>query len=133
MKDLCLTAVNSDSAIISFDDAMSALTEGPFVNWGLKDADNGSARIPVTGTQPWEKTYKLLFEDGTAVQYPSNSWWASDNRATDNTTFPGKWAVADFLQRIMWDFKSDWNPNGLTASEISVSYTHLTLPTKRIV
>jgi hypothetical protein len=119
MKDLCLAAVNSDTAIVNFDDAMSALTEGPFVNWSLKYADNGSARIPVTGSQPWEKTYKLLFEDGTAAQYPSNSWWANDPRATDNTTFPGKWAVAGYLQDVMWNFKSDWNPNGLTGSEIT--------------
>jgi hypothetical protein len=118
MKDLCLAAVNSDSAITSFDDAMSALTEGPFVNWSLQ-MDNGSTRIPVTGTQPWEKTYKLLFDNGTAVQYPSNSWWASDSRATDNTTFPGKWAVAHYLQEVTWNTKSEWNPNGLTASEVS--------------
>jgi hypothetical protein len=119
MKDLCLAAVNSDTAIVNFDDAMSALTEGPFVNWSLVDADNGSARIPVTGTQPWEKTYKLLFEDGTAVQYSNTEWWANDPRATDNTTFPGKWAVAQYLQDVMWNFKSDWNPNGLTGSDIA--------------
>ncbi|MDP6772542.1 MAG: hypothetical protein QF704_17675, partial [Anaerolineales bacterium] len=98
LKDLCLAAVNGDGAITKFDDAMSALTEGPFVNWSLQ-MDNGSSRIPVTGTQPWEKTYKLLLADGTAVQWPSNSWWAGDPRATDNTTFPGKWAVAAYLQQ----------------------------------
>jgi len=97
---------------------MSALTEGPFVNWSLA-FDNGSARIPVTGTQPWEKTYKLLFDNGTAVQYPNNSHWASDPRATDNTTFPGKWAVAGYLEQVMWNTYSEWNPNGLTASEIA--------------
>ena len=118
MKDLCLAAVNSDTAIVNFDDAMSALTEGPFVNWSLA-FDNGSARIPVTGTQPWEKTYKLLFDNGTAVQYPNNSHWASDPRATDNTTFPGKWAVAGYLEQVMWNTYSEWNPNGLTASEIA--------------
>ena len=93
MKDLCLAAVNSDSAITSFDDAMTALTEGPFVSW-TSTIDNGSNAIQVTGTQPWEKTYKLYYDNGTAVQYPSNSHWANDSRATDNTTFPGKWAVA---------------------------------------
>jgi hypothetical protein len=117
MKDLCLTAVNSDSAIISFDDAMSALTEGPFVNWSL-EMDNGSDRIPVTGTQPWEKTYKLLLEDGTALQYDnSTAHWRFDPRATDNTTFPGKWAVASYLEQVKWPV-SQWNPNGITASEI---------------
>ena len=121
MKDLCLAAVNSDEAITNFDDAMSALTEGPFVNWSLADADNGSARIPVSGTQPWEKTYKLLLEDGTALQWDnSTAHWRFDPRATDNTTFPGKWAVADYLQDVMWNlYNSEWNPNGLTASEIS--------------
>ncbi|SVC14432.1 uncharacterized protein METZ01_LOCUS267286, partial [marine metagenome] len=118
MKDLCLAAVNSDSAITSFDDAMTALTEGPFVNW-TSTIDNGSNAIQVTGTQPWEKTYKLYYDNGTAVQYPSNSHWANDSRATDNTTFPGKWAVAGYLQEVMWNFKSNWNPNGLTASEIA--------------
>ena len=120
MKDLCLAAVNSDTAIVNFDDAMSALTEGPFVNWSLANADNGSARIPVTGTQPWEKTYKLLFEDGTAVQWSPTSWWANDPRATDNTTFPGKWAVAGYLQEVMWNLKSEWQPNGLTGSEVAL-------------
>jgi len=117
LKDLCLAAVNGDGAITKFDDAMSALTEGPFVNWSLQ-MDNGSSRIPVTGTQPWEKTYKLLLADGTAVQYPSNSWWAGDPRATDNTTFPGKWAVAHFLQEVVWPV-SQWNPTGPTASQIT--------------
>jgi hypothetical protein len=55
MKDLCLAAVNSDGAIVSFDDTMTALTEGPFVNWSL-EMGNGSARITVTGTDPCEKT-----------------------------------------------------------------------------
>jgi hypothetical protein len=119
LKDLCLSAVNSDSAIISFDDAMTALTEGPFVNWGLA-FDNGTERIPVSGTQPWEKTYKLILSDGTAVQYPSTSHWANDSRATDNTTFPGKWAVAGYLQEVMRNtYNSEWNTNGLTASDIS--------------
>jgi hypothetical protein len=122
MKDLCLAAVNSDGAIVSFDDAMTALTEGPFVNWSL-EMDNGSARIPVTGTQPWEKTYKLLLVDGTAVQWDNSSnsrvWWKYDPRATDNTTFPGKHTVAHYLQEVMWNFKSDWNPNGLTGSDIT--------------
>jgi len=117
LKDLCLTAVNSDGAVTAFEASMSNLTEGPFVNWDLIGTA-GTPRIEVTGTQEWEKTYKLILDSG-AVQYPSNSHWANDSRATDNTTFPGKWAVADFLQRIMWDFKSDWNPNGLTASEIA--------------
>jgi hypothetical protein len=118
MKDLCLTAVNSDSAITSFDDAMTALTEGPFVNW-TSTIDNGSNAIQVTGTQPWEKTYKLYYDNGTAVQYPSNSHWANDSRATDNTTFPGKWAVANYLQEVMWNLKSEWQPDGLTGGEIS--------------
>jgi hypothetical protein len=119
MKDLCLAAVNSDSAIVSFDDAMTALTEGPFVNW-TSTIDNGSNAIQVTGTQPWEKTYKLFYDNGTAVQYPSTSHWASDPRATDNTTFPGKWAVAGYLQEVMWNlYNSDWNPNGLTASDVT--------------
>jgi hypothetical protein len=118
MKDLCLAAVNSDSAIVRFDDAMTALTEGPFVSWN-STIDNGSKAIQVTGTQPWEKTYKLYYDNGTAVQYPSNSHWAGDPRATDNTTFPGKWAVAHYLQEVMWNLKSEWQPNGLTGSEIS--------------
>jgi hypothetical protein len=117
LKDLCLTAVNSDTAITAFDSSMSALTEGPFVNWSL-EFDNGTERIQVSGTQSWEKTYKLIYDNGTAVEYPSTSWWANDSRATDNTTFPGKWAVAQYLQDVMWNFQSDWNPNGLTASEI---------------
>jgi hypothetical protein len=117
LKDLCLTAVNSDTAITAFDSSMSALTEGPFVNWSLA-FDNGTERIQVSGTQSWEKTYKLIYDNGTAVEYPSTSWWANDSRATDNTTFPGKWAVAQYLQDVMWNFQSDWNPNGLTASEI---------------
>ncbi len=121
MKDLCLAAVNSGSATIIFDDAMTALTEGPFVNWSLVDADNGSARIPVTGTQPWEKTYKLLLEDGTALQWDNSSnsrvWWRY--YSTDNTTFPGKHSVASYLQDVVWNIKSQWNPTGLTGSEIS--------------
>ncbi|MDP6586359.1 MAG: hypothetical protein QF535_17030, partial [Anaerolineales bacterium] len=87
MKDLCLAAVNSDGAIVSFDDAMTAITDGPFVNW-TSTIDNGSNAIQVTGTQPGEKTYKLYYDNGTAVQWPSNSHWAGDPRATDNTTFP---------------------------------------------
>jgi len=123
MKDLCLAAVNSGSATIIFDDAMTALTEGPFVNWGLEMA-NGSARIPVSGTEPWEKTYKLLLADGTALQWDNSSnsrvWWKYDSRATDNTTFPGKHAVASYLQEVMWNtYNSEWNPTGLTGSEIS--------------
>ena len=119
LKDLCLNAVNSDSAITAFDSSISALTEGPFVNWSLA-FDNGTKRIQVSGgTEEWEKTYKLILSDGTAVQYPSTSWWANDSRATDNTTFPFKWAVADYLQQVMWNTYSVWNPNGLTASEIS--------------
>ena len=122
MKDLCLAAVNSDGAIASFDDTMTALTEGPFVNWSL-EMGNGSARIPVTGTEPWEKTYKLLLADGTALQWDNSSnsrvWWKNDPRATDNTTFPGKHTVAHYLQEVMWNFYSQWNPNGLTGSEIS--------------
>ena len=119
MKDLCLAAVNSDSAITSFDDAMTALTEGPFVSWN-STIDNGSKAIQVTGTQPWEKTYKLYYDNGTAVQYPSNSHWANDSRATDNTTFPGKWAVAGYLQEVMWNFyDSNWNTTGLTAGDIA--------------
>jgi hypothetical protein len=118
LKDLCLTAVNSDGAVTAFEAPMSNLTEGPFVNWNLIGT-TATPRIEVSGTQEWEKTYKLILDDGTAVEYRSTSHWANDSRATDNTTFPGKWAVGDFLQRIMWDFKSDWNPNGLTASEIS--------------
>jgi hypothetical protein len=121
MKDLCLAAVNSGSATIIFDDAMTALTEGPFVNWRLVDADNGSARIPVTGTQPWEKTYKLLLEDGTALQWDNSSnsrvWWRY--YSTDNTTFPGKHSVAGYLQDVVWNIKSQWRPTGLTGSEIS--------------
>ena len=121
MKDLCLAAVNSGSATIIFDDAMTALTEGPFVNWSLADADNGSARIPVTGTQPWEKTYKLLLEDGTALEWDNSSnsrvWWRY--YSTDNTTFPGKHTVAGYLQDVVWNIKSQWNSTGLTGSEIS--------------
>jgi len=120
MKDLCLAAVNSDGAIVSFDDAMTALTEGPFVNWSL-EMDNGSARIPVTGTQPWEKTYKLLLEDGTPLQWDNSSnsrvWWRY--YSTDNTTFPGKHSVAGYLQDVVWNIKSQWNSTGLTGSEIS--------------
>jgi hypothetical protein len=124
MKDLCLAAVNTDSDITNFDDVMTALTEGPFVNWSLADADNGSARIPVTGTEPWEKTYKLLLEDGTALQWDNSSnsrvWWKYDPRATDNTTFPGKHTVAQYLQEVMWNtYNSEWNSTGLTGSEIS--------------
>lgn len=120
MKDLCLAAVNSDGAVTSFDDAMTALTAGPFVNWAL-EMDNGSARIPVTGTNSWEKTYKLLLEDGTALQYDNSSnqtWWKYDSRATDNTTFPGKHAVASFLRDVTWPYHAMWNPFGVTASEI---------------
>ncbi len=99
---------------------MTALTEGPFVNWRLVDADNGSARIPVTGTQPWEKTYKLLLEDGTALQWDNSSnssvWWKY--YSTDNTTFPGKHSVASYLREVVHP-QSLWNPNGITASEIS--------------
>ena len=124
MKDLCLAAVNTDSDITNFDDVMTALTEGPFVNWSLADADNGSARIPVTGTQPWEKTYKLLLEDGTALQWDNSSnsrvWWKYDPRSTDNTTFPGKHTVAQYLQDVIWNtYNSERNPTGLTGSEIS--------------
>ena len=120
LKDLCLAAVNSGSATIIFDDAMTALTAGPFVNWSLADADNGSARIPVTGTQPWEKTYKLLLEDGTALQWDNSSnsrvWWKY--YSTDNTTFPGKHSVASYLREVVYP-QSLWNPNGPTASEIA--------------
>jgi hypothetical protein len=118
MKDLCLAAVNGGGAIVIFDDAMGSLTEGPFVNW-TSTIDNGSNAIQVTGSQPWEKTYKLLYDNGTAVQYPSNSHWANDSRATDNTTFPGKWAVANYLQEVIWNLKSEWKPDGLTGGEIS--------------
>jgi len=123
MKDLCLAAVNTDSDITNFDDVMTALTEGPFVNWGLEMA-NGSARIPVSGTEPWEKTYKLLLADGTALQWDNSSnsrvWWKYDSRATDNTTFPGKHSVASYLQEVIWNtYNSEWNPTGLTGSEIS--------------
>ena len=61
MKDLCLAAVNSDGAITSFDDAMSALSDGPFIDWS-GTADNGSKKIlVVSGTQSWDKKYKLIF------------------------------------------------------------------------
>jgi len=121
MKDLCLAAVNTDSDITNFDDVMTALTEGPFVNWSLEMA-NGSARIPVSGTEPWEKTYKLLLADGTALQWDNSSnsrvWWKNDQRATDNTTFPGKHSVASYLREVVHP-QSQWNPNGPTASEIA--------------
>jgi hypothetical protein len=98
---------------------MTALTAGPFVNWSLADADNGSARIPVTGTEPWEKKYKLLLEDGTALQWDNSSnssvWWKY--YSTDNTTFPGKHSVASYLREVVHP-QSLWNPNGITASEI---------------
>tara|TARA_B100002019_G_scaffold268232_1_gene259980 strand:- start:154 stop:4509 length:4356 start_codon:yes stop_codon:yes gene_type:complete len=122
LKDVCLSAVNSDSAITNFDSAMTALTDGPFVNWTLK-FDNGTKRIPVSGSQPWEKTYKLILEDGTAIEWDnssnSNVWWKRDPRATDNTTFPGKHTVAQYLQEVMWNVKSQWNQNGLDGNEIS--------------
>ncbi len=120
MKDLCLNAVNSGSATIIFDDAMTALTAGPFVNWSLTFADNDTKRISVTGTQPWEKTYKLLLEDGTALQWDNSSnsrvWWRY--YSTDNTTFPGKHSVASYLREVVHP-QSLWNPNGPTASEIA--------------
>ena len=119
LKDLCLTAVNSDTAITAFDSSMSALTEGPFVNWSLTFPDNDTKRIQVSAGEVWEQTYKLYLNDGTAVEYPSTSWWANDSRATDNTTFPGKWAVSNYLEMVMWNFQSEWNPTGLTASEIA--------------
>ena len=82
--------------------------------------DNGSARIPVTGTQPWEKTYKLLLEDGTALEWDNSSnsrvWWKY--YSTDKTTFPGKHSVASYLREVVHP-QSLWNPNGITASEIS--------------
>jgi len=119
MKDLCLNAVNSGSATIIFDDAMTALTAGPFVNWSLTFADNDTKRISVTGTQPWEKTYKLLLNNGTALQWDNSSnssvWWKY--YSTDNTTFPGKHSVASYLQEVVHP-QSLWNPNGITASEI---------------
>jgi len=82
--------------------------------------DNGTKRIPVTGTQPWEKTYKLLLEDGTALQWDNSSnssvWWKY--YSTDNTTFPGKHSVASYLREVVHP-QSLWNPNGPTASEIA--------------
>ena len=69
--------------------------------------------------RPWEKTYKLLLEDGTALQWDnSTAHWRFDPRATDNTTFPGKWAVADYLQQVRWPYNKHY-PEGITASEIS--------------
>ena len=63
MKDLCLAAVNSDGAITSFDDAMSALSDGPFIDWS-GTADNGSKKIlVVSGTQSWDKKYKLIYDN----------------------------------------------------------------------
>jgi hypothetical protein len=122
LKDLCLTAVNSDSAITDFDSSMSALTEGPFVNWSLTFSDNDTKRIQVSGTEEWEKTYKLFYDNGTAVQWPNDmwSWWKYDSRTTDNTTFPGKHTVANYLEQVRWNFQSDWNATGMTASEISL-------------
>ena len=59
MKDLCLTAVNSDGAITSFDDAMSALSDGPFINWSAT-ADNGSKKILVVSGTPVSYTHLTL-------------------------------------------------------------------------
>jgi hypothetical protein len=120
MKDLCLAAVNSDSAIISFDDAMSALSDGPFIDWSAT-ADNGSKKIlVVSGTQSWDKKYKLIYDNNTVAKWDnssnSNVWWKRDG--TDNSTFPNKWSVISYLQDVMWNFKSDWNPYGLTGGEI---------------
>jgi hypothetical protein len=122
MKDLCLNAVNSDGAIVSFDDAMTAITDGPFVNWGLEFTDNDTKRIQVvSGTQSWDKTYRLFYDNGTVAKWDNSSnssvWWK--NWATDNTTFPNKWSVISYLQEVMWPYNSEWNPNGLTGSEIT--------------
>jgi hypothetical protein len=122
MKDLCLAAVNSDSAIVSFDDAMTALTEGPFLNWNLA-WDNGTKRIQVvSGTQSWDKTYRLFYDNGTVAKWDNSSnssaWWKRDG--TDNTTFPHKWSVINYLQDVLYNlYESPWNTNGLTGSEVS--------------
>jgi len=120
MKDLCLAAVNSDTAIVSFDDAMSALSDGPFIDWSAT-ADNGSKKVlHVSGSNPWDKTYKLIYDNNTVATWDNSSsstvWWKRDG--TDNTTFPNKWSVITYLQDVMWNFKSDWNTNGLTGSQI---------------
>ena len=120
MKDLCLAAVNSDGAITSFDDAMSALSDGPFINWSAT-ADNGSKKILVdSGTQSWDKTYKLIYDNNTVATWDNSSnstvWWKS--QGTDNTTFPNKWSVISYLQDVIWNVQSSWNPTGLTASEV---------------
>ncbi len=115
LKDLCLAAVNSDSAVQTFDSVMSSLTEGPYVDWS-GTWSSGSSKIVESGTQPWEKTYKLRREDGSFLQFPSSSFWA--NWAADNESFPGKWAVANYLQEVMWNFQSNWNPSGLTGAQI---------------
>ena len=120
LKDLCLTAVNSDGAITSFDDAMSALSDGPFINWSAT-ADNGSKKIlVVSGTQSWDKKYKLIYDNNTLATWDNSSdspdWWIRDGR--DNTTFPHKWSVISYLQDVTWNVQSAWNTTGLTASEV---------------
>ena len=50
---------------------------------------------------------------------PPGFYNKKDPRATDNTTFPGKHTVAQYLQEVMWNVKSQWNQNGLDGNEIS--------------
>ena len=84
-------------------------------------ADNGSKIIlVVSGTQSWDKTYKLLYDNNTVATWDnsssSNVWWKS--HGSDNTTFPHKGAVISYLQDVTWNFQADWNPTGLTGSDI---------------
>ena len=86
--------------------------------------------------------------DGAVVQEASNfTGWGDASPTGEVTLEPGNWSLDNFGQILVATVKNNktfqWNPSSASAlstratvinnAPIPVSYTHLTLPTKRIV